>query len=277
MNALPEDIERLALLGWRLHPACSTTRSACFPGATDAATCDLDQLAAWSRAYSGCSWRTVMQGSGIWGLDLDVPSLDHAADGVAAFAELVQQQGGLPVAPTLRSGGGGLAVIFHDTGAPIRGQTGWPAPGIDPRRGRQSITVPPSRHVRTRRPYTWVRPPWDVAPPPAPAWLLRLMAPAPQPVPVRRPFVIGADPDKARRYAAAALRNASQRVASAGDGTRNHTLNIECYALARFIAEGSLSGIEVAQAMAAAALQVGLDAREAAATIASALRARWAA
>lgn len=271
---LPEDIERLALLGWGLHPACSTTRSACFPGATDAATADLDQLEAWARAYPGCSWRMVMAGSSVWGLDLDVPSPDHAADGVAAFADLVRQNGGLPPAPALQSGGGGWAVLFRHDGEPIRGQTAWPAPGIDPRRGRQSLTVPPSRHVRTRRPYRWAVAPWDVAPPPAPAWLLRLMAPAPQAVPARRAFVLGTDPDRARRYAAGALRKAGERVASAGDGTRNHMLNVETYALARFVAEGSLSGIEVAQAMSAAALQVGLNAQEAAATIASALRAR---
>lgn len=274
---LPEEIKRLALLGWRLHPACSTTRSACFAGATDAATHDLDQLEAWARTYPRCSWRVVMQGSGVWGLDLDVPSPDHAADGVAAFTDLVRQNGGLPVAPALQSGGGGWAVVFRDTGAPIRGQTAWPAPGIDPRRGRQCLTVPPSRHVRTRVPYRWAVAPWDVAPPPAPAWLLELMAPAPQAVPERRPFVLGTDPDKARRYAAGALRKAGERVASTGSGARNHTLNVETYALARFVAEGSLSGIEVAQAMSAAALQVGLDAREAAATIASALRARRAA
>lgn len=277
MTALHPDVERLALLGWRLHPACSTTRSACFPRATDLATHDLDQLAAWSRAYPGCSWRLVLAGSGVWGLDLDVPSPDHAADGVAAFTELVRQNGGLPPAPALQSGGGGWAVLFRDTGAPIRGQSGWPAPGIDPRRGRQSLTMPPSLHVRTRRPYRWAVAPWDVAPPPAPAWLLRLMAPAPQPVLVHRPFVIGADPDKARRYAAAALRNATVRVASARSGTRNDALNSQCYALARFVADGSLSGVEVAQALAGAALRAGLDAKEATATIASALRARRAA
>jgi hypothetical protein len=277
MNALPEEIERLALLGWRLYPCSSRDKRGCIKGGTDAATCDLDQLAAWSRAFPDCNWRVVMEGSALWALDVDAPGPDHAADGISAMAALVRQHGHLPPQPRTRSGGGGAALFFRHDGEPIAGKTGTPAPGLDPRRGRLSVTIPPSVHVTTGRPYRWLVAPWDVAPPPAPAWLLRLMAPAPQPVPVRRPFVIGADPDKARRYAAAALRNATARVASAGSGTRNDMLNSQCYAMARFIAEGSLSGIEVAQAMAAAALQVGLDAREAAATIASALRARWAA
>ena len=43
---LHPDIERLALLGWRLHPVSRRTRAACFAHAATLATSDLDQLPA---------------------------------------------------------------------------------------------------------------------------------------------------------------------------------------------------------------------------------------
>lgn len=272
---LPQDIERLALLGWRMFPAgTSSSRAACIKGFVDAATHDLDQLAQWAGEYPGCGWGLIPGGSGVWALDLDVAGPDHEHDGVAAFTDLVRVNGSLPAGPSARSGGGGWAVFFADSGAPISGKSGTPAPGIDPRRGRTPLIVPPSRHHRTRKPYTWAVAPWDVPPPVAPDWLLKAVAPPSLPAAEPRPFTLGANPDKARRYAAAALRNATGRVASAGDGGRNNLLNSETFGLGRFVSEGSLSEIEVAQAMAGAALQAGLVPREAAATIASALRAR---
>ena len=169
---LHQDIERLALLGWRLHPASNRTRAACFAAATTLATSDLDQLARWTREYPRCGWRVVMEGSGIWALDVDVPGARHKHDGVTALQELIAVHGPLPPRPTTRSGGGGLALFFRHKGEPIVGKGGHPALGIDPRRGRQSVTVPPSLHPDTGRPYRWLVAPWELAPPPAPSWLL---------------------------------------------------------------------------------------------------------
>ena len=149
---LHPDIERLALLGWRLHPASNRTRAACFADATTLATSDLDQLARWSREFPRCGWRVVMEGSGIWALDVDVPGARHKHDGVTALQELIAVHGPLPPRPTTRSGGGGLALFFRHEGEAIVGKGGHPALGIDPRRGRQSVTVPPSLHPDTRPP-----------------------------------------------------------------------------------------------------------------------------
>ena len=136
MTALHLDIERLALLGWRLYPASAHSRAACIkePGAS--ATCDPAKLEAWSSEFPGCNWRMVCEGSGVWSLDVDAPSDDHAADGVAALASLVKQYGPIPPRPMTRSGGGGYALFFRHRGVPIHGATGCPVPGIDPRRGR---------------------------------------------------------------------------------------------------------------------------------------------
>ena len=58
---LHPDIERLALLGWRLHPVSRRTRAACFAHAATLATSDLDQLACWSRRYFHCGWRVMLR------------------------------------------------------------------------------------------------------------------------------------------------------------------------------------------------------------------------
>ncbi len=84
-------------------------------------------------------------------------------------------------------------------------------------------------------------------------------------------------PVRSTRYVAAALERSCRSVAEAGKGTRNDALNRAAYGLARFVQTGELSGLEVAEHLAYAALQAGLDAKETAATIASALRARRAA
>ena len=85
---------------------------------------------------------------------------------------------------------------------------------------------------------------------------------------------IGGTKAEGRGYALAALRNAGRRVSTAPNGERNDTLNAECFAIARFVAAGSLSQEEVADTMAVAARLARLEEREIAATIASAFTGR---
>jgi hypothetical protein len=270
---LHPDIERLACLGWRLYPASPTSRAACFKDATDLATCDLAQLEQWASKYPRCAWRAVMEGSGIWALDLDVPSQDHAHDGVAAFKDLVEEHGPVPPRPTIRTGGGGLVLVFRHEGEPITGKTGTPCLGIDPRRGHLTVTVPPSFHIRTGRPYRWIVAPWDLSPPRAPDWLLRLVAPpARESLPPSRP--LPDSNDRQRRYAIGALRHGVERAAAAPSGQRNHSLNQETYSLCRqFVPDGLLTPQEIVDAMAHAGVAAGLDQREVEQTLASALKA----
>ncbi len=273
-SMLSHDVERLALLGWRLHPSSRFSRAACIKGAAEAATRDLDQLAWWSREFPGCNWRVVMQGSSVWSLDVDAPGPDHAADGITALADLVTAHGPLPPRPMTRSGGGGFALFFRHDGEPIAGQSGTPSPGIDPRRGRLTVTVPPSIHHRTRLPYRWITPPWELPPPPAPAWLLKLVAPPPPPPQPAPPPRRLDHPGQRRRYAVAALRHAADRVALAPPGGRNFSLNKETFSLSRFIGEGALDASEVCEVMAWAGRQAGLDRAEIELTVGSALQAR---
>lgn len=267
---LSEPIERLALLGWRLYPASSRGRSGCIKSATDLATYDIDQLAAWAREFPGCNWRVVMEGSGIWAMDCDAPGPTHSADGIAAMAELVHRHGPLPHGPRSRSGGGGLGLFFCHNGEPIAGKTGTPAPGLDPRRGRLSITVPPSIHYLTRQPYRWIVAPWDVSPPDAPAWLLDAVKPPPEPQ--RKAF----DPEvttdaRARRR----LIRAITTIETAPSGAANDTLNREAFAVGRHVAARVLSESEAISQLYSAARARNIPPHEARATLKSAFRSAY--
>jgi hypothetical protein len=266
--SLHPDVERLALLGWRLYPASSTTRAACFKEPSAHATTDLARLEEWSDRFPLCNWRAVPEGSGFWALDVDVPSPDHDADGVDALKGLIALHGAIPPRPTSKSGGGGYAIFFRWSGENLIGKTSSPAPGLDPRRGRLSITVPPSRHVRTRVPYRWIIPPWDLTPPPAPAWLLKLLEPPAEPA-WRRFSDPGASYDRAR----SALYQATSKIMGAGEGTRNDTLNRQAYRVGTYVAAGKLSEHEAAEMLFGAARQAGLDRPSIIATIKSAFHA----
>ena len=262
---LPSEIEAVALLGWHLYPAVRrpSAKAACFKGASDAATCDLDTLARWDADFNRPNWRVVMGPSNLWGIDLDAPSADHDADGISAFAQFAKSYPPLPPGPRTRSGGGGLALFFRGTDQPIMGKTGYPAPGIDPRRGRLSITIPPSIHHRTGRAYRWISAPWETATPDAPDWLIRLFR-TPQDAPKLNANVI-AD-SKASRALVAAMR----AVRDAPSGAANDTLNRRPYYIARCVAAGALSETEAVDALYAAALDRRIPAREAIATLKSA-------
>ena len=104
-----------------------------------------------------------------------------------------------------------------------------------------------------------------------PPWLLALALPqAPAPLPERP--TINLTGTRGERYALGALRNASDRVATAPAGSRNQTLNAQTWNLTRRFKD-ILGPQRIAETMAVAALAAGLDHKETAATITSALRA----
>jgi hypothetical protein len=75
------------------------------------------------------------------------------------------------------------------------------------------------------------------------------------------------------KYTTAALRNEVEAVRTAFQGTRNHTLNKACWNLARFIATGELSQIDIEDSLTSAALSVGLEMAEINSTLRSAINA----
>ena len=180
--------------------------------------------------------------------------------------ELTTQHGTLPRAPTVRTGGGGWLVVFQAHHGPLIGQPGW-RPGIDPRRGRHSITLPPTIHHSTGRPYRWITAPWDVTPPVAPQWLTSILSPPVEPErAVRDPETLS----DARLQVA--VNRCYDRLISAAPGTRNATLNRCAYRLGTLIGP-RFSEHQAEQTLMAGARRIGLTHIEAAATIRSGLHA----
>jgi hypothetical protein len=107
-----------------------------------------------------------------------------------------------------------------------------------------------------------------------PDWLLReLLALTSPPPPAAVPVIRPADGAGLAAYAAAALRNEAGRVRSARTGTRNDTLNRAAFALGRLVGAGVLDARLAQNELFSAGTGAGLPAREAAATLASGLKA----
>jgi hypothetical protein len=261
--SLHPDIERVALLDWKLYPMCSTSKAGAFKGASDAATSDLATLEQLTAQYPGCGWRVKCGPSGLFILDVDRPGTHHA-DGFSALAGLVAKHGPLPERPMTKTGGsGGAALFFKHEGQHLRGQSGCPAPGLDPHRGSQAIVIPPSRHPVTGGAYTWRVAPWEVAPPPIPKWLAKMLTPPPEPK--TREFV--PTTEKARVVVIEAMHH----VECAPSGAANDTLNRAAFRLGVWCASGTLHMSECTEALQAAAQRRAIPLPEARATIKSGL------
>ena len=265
--SLHPDIERVALLGWCLVPMARRSRKGLWKGYLDDATHDLDTLERWQHQHPGCNWAVVPEGSGVWALDVDVAGPDHANDGVGALRDLCALHGPLPERPHGRSGGGGHLLIFRDTGAPVTPGSGKPAPGLDTCSRRSSFTISPSRHRRTGAAYRWVVAPWDLAPPPAPEWLLSMLAPPPAPPRPARPVVPTGD------AAMRALLRSFDVTSEAPPGGRNQALHRRSVLVGGFVGAGALDRATAERELIAAGMRAGQSRTEAASTVRSGLNA----
>ena len=263
---IPPEIEAVALLGWCVFPTARRHRATAFDGASEQATCDLDTLGRWSHDYPGCGWRAVCGPSRLFVLDVDRAGVTHAADGFEALTALATKHGAIPPRPMTRTGGsGGAALFFTHASEPLIGKSGFPAPGLDPLRGRQAVMIPPSCHPDTGRPYTWRVAPWDVHPPAIPAWLANALRPAdPPPSP-------GWQVTSERAYSA--VIRAVQAVQDAPGGQSNDVLNRRAYRLGTFVGAGVLSEADASAALLSAAMQRAIPSREAQSTIRSGITA----
>ncbi len=245
---------KLAERGVPVFPCLENKRPAC-PNGFKEATSDLAVVQALFRRYPG---PLVGVPTGpvsrfdVLDLDLDAGADDWLSENCTR----------LPISRKHHTRSGGYHILFrHHPG--LRNSAGKLAPGVDVRADGGYVVWWPATGLPVSDPKTLAE--W-------PSWVLEgLMPPPAPPRPAALPLRTG------RGYVAAAVERACRCVAAAGEGTRNHKLNSETYSLARFIATGELSGLEVSSVMARAALDAGLDAREVERTIASALRARGAA
>lgn len=266
--------------GWRVFPCHAPASGACSCGAGDCASpakhprtrhglhdasAEEDVVARWWRRWPGANVG-LRTGDGLVVLDVD-----PAHGGTESLAVLKTDHGPLPATATVRTGSGGLHLYFRHDGA-LRNSAGALGPGLDVRADGGYVIAPPSWHM-AGAPYRWTS---TVPPAPLPGWVLgRLVRPPPPRPPVLPSSAVAGA--AASAWATAALAGEVDRVVTAVEGQRNHTLNRSAFVLGQIVGGGHLDAAEVADLLERAGEAAGLGAREVAATVASGLAAgaRW--
>jgi len=223
----------------------------------------------WPKALIGCPCGMA---SGLLALDIDMKP--DGPDGERSWNALLVRFGvGEPVTRmTLTpSGGRHLHFRYPSEGEEIRNSAGRLAPGIDVRGQGGSIILPGSRNPKGV--YELLRDDIEVAP--CPEWLatyLRVLKDIPPSrQPPQRPA--GANGDRNRAWALAALDDECRGVAGAAKGTRNDQLNRAAFAIGQIVGSGLLAESEANEHLWHAARECGLSNFEAGGTISSGLRA----
>nr|BFD92248.1 bifunctional DNA primase/polymerase [Kitasatospora sp. Xyl93] len=222
--------------------------------------------------------------SGLVAVDLDTPKhpgdLPPArwagqgiTDGHDVFAALCEEHG-QPVhydTFTVRTGRGGTHLYFTaPPGLVLRNTTGDKGLGLGWKvdtRAHGGYVVAAGSTV-TGRLYTLAL---DVPPMPLPAWLATLLTPKSPPVATLDTAAMRARIGRLQAYVQAAVRGETEKVSSAGEGVRNHTLFASSAALGRLVAAGTLPEHDATDALLAAGQKAGLGEAECRRTIAKGL------
>ncbi|AYG81476.1 hypothetical protein DWB77_03624 [Streptomyces hundungensis] len=232
------------------------------------ATTDVGRIrATWERAPFNVGIATGP--SGLVVVDLDVPKQNDnsSADtpcGATAFKALCERTGhAVPATCRVRTASGGQHLYFTaPVGVRLTNTAGSLAPLVDTRAWGGYVVGPDS--ITPIGPYEAVG---DAPVAPLPAWLVRLLQPAPaRPAePLRLPVVSGS------RAARAALAAECAVVTASPDKQRNITLNRCAFKVGRFVAWGDIPRHVVEEAFQAAGEARGLTAAECRSTVQSAL------
>ncbi|BBK44139.1 hypothetical protein STVA_41590 [Allostella vacuolata] len=230
-----------------------------------------EEIANWSRRPDNNGAVVTGAISNIIVLDTDSPEADAEA-----------QRRGIPVTPTVRTAKG-CHYYFRHLGRPmanfVRREEGMDLRG-DGGYVVAAGSVHPSGHV-----YQWVYAPFETELADPPEWLLALIDDGrPRERGTRESTVVAGPwvppaPDghylapKPNAYAEAALDRELAQLRRAGEGKRNIALNTAAYNLGQLVAGGGLAQAEVERSLMAIAVLIGLDTKEAQATIGSGLKA----
>lgn len=221
--------------------------------------------------------------SGLVVLDLDQPKRDHATPdvwrrpGITCGADVlaVRADAAGEAYPwnthTVLTGRGGEHLYFTGPGGVelrnTQARLGW----LIDTRAAGGYVVGTGSTVAGRR-YEAV---YDIKPAPLPGWLTEALKPGPPPRQVAAPVELHTG--RRSGYLDAAIRAETERVKTAAEGERNHTLYTAAVALGQLVAGGSLSESAVRAVLTAATAQQvaagAYTAWEADKTISSGLRA----
>lgn len=264
-DELSRAAQEYAAHGWPVFPLRgklpAKPKAAGGRGFHDASTDPLVVAAMWTR-YPGANIG-VRCGvtSGLAVLDVDP---DHG--GIVTLTRIESELGVLPGTVMAITGRDGLHLLYRHRPGIGNGCNRWGA-GLDLRGEGGYIVAAPSVHPATGTRYRWSGDgSWAH---PLPAWpeaQLPITRPLPTPV-----------VSSARTPGQGPLAGLVTVVVDAAEGDRNNRLNWASYRAGEHVRDGRLEARVAAAALYDAAIRVGLDEREAIATIASGLGARAAA
>ncbi|MEV6757300.1 bifunctional DNA primase/polymerase [Streptomyces sp. NPDC051214] len=265
--------------GWHVFPLIPGAKRPAVKAWEQRATTDAERIdRCWLTADYNLGIATGPAGLVV--IDLDVPKHDQdvppagtrkgVVDGADVLALLAEQQGHpWPDSTyTVRTPSGGTHLYFSaPEGAKLRntaGALGWK---VDTRAAGGYVVGAGS--TVNGRPYTVVR---ETEPVPLPAWLTKLLTPAP--LPSQRPVTVPLVANGRRgAYLAAAVNAEMARVSEAHEGNRNNALYQASVALGQLVAGRELGATYVHERLAEVARRAHLDEGAARRTIASGLRA----
>ncbi len=275
----PPAVLQSAEQGWHVFPLIPGDKRPAVRSWESRATTDLDRLArCWSAGAYNVGIATGP--SRLVVVDLDVPKGDQdyppvgtpesVTDGADALGLLADEHGERYPSHTctVRTASGGLHLYFTaPPGTELRntaGKLGWK---IDTRaHGGYIVGAGSTVDGQT---YEVVR---EVPPAPLPAWLTRLLTPAP--LPPQGPLTVPLQADgRHGAYLKAAVDGEIRRVTEALVGNRNNALYQASVALGQLVAGQELTSDYVTYHLVAAALRIDLAEGDSRRTIASGLRA----
>lgn len=265
------DALSLASRGWRLlpvHPIAFDGSCGC--GGDCAAAGKHPRLPAWQKHASADPadvrewWNRGDAGVGVaTGAESGVVviDLDPRHGGDVSFADLLRERGERIETLRVATGGGGYHLYFKAPEQRIGNRAGV-LPGVDVRGEGGFVVGPGSPHASG----TNYRIDRDIEPIEMPGWLIdlcTLRTPATAVDRQQSPPVADIDA-RERRYALAALDNASRRLSSAAEGGRHDAAVREAYGIGGFVGSGLLSEGVARAALVEAAMACGLGEAEAA-------------
>gem|GEM_PF-3321772 len=274
-NTILQAAQEYAARGWHVFPAPpgekKSHKSAEHSGGRKwGATTDPAEIARdWQRWPHANVGIVCGPGSGLLVIEADTEA-GHGIDGIGNLAELIDQNGPLPDTIQALSPSGSWHIYFKwPDGWDIRNSAGLVAPGVDVRGDGGMVVGVPSVKPGHAKPYRWKNPPGQFGLADCPGWLLRICVKLSQPAsPSRLSIDTGGN-----AWADAALRRELATLCAAPEGQRNQALNTAAFNLGQIVAGGSLSEQNVTDRLSAAALSIGLEPGETAATIKSGLQA----
>jgi hypothetical protein len=247
------------------YAACGRAVLACQPhgkrpitryGMCDA-TIDPVAVRAWWRRWPAANiGLACTRSSGFWALDIDPRNNGHRT-----LEALLHAHGPMPETRMASTGGGGWHFLFTWPDVGAREWRSALGPGVDVK-ANGYIIASPSIH-QSGCGYGWAN---SLPLATTPAWLIEL-ATKPAFTPTSASGHLIACPSA---YIRAVVEREAARVAEAGRGERNRTLNAAAFALGRLFASGLDRDIAERELL-QAAHACGLGAREACRTIASGL------